>query len=70
MKDFANKLHKPQQPKPWSDVAREMTENLIFVTITGIALVSVGVGLWFLPAGIIVAGVGLVLFGLALERGK
>ena len=38
--------------------------------IAGICLVSVGVGLWFLPAGIIVAGVGLVLFGLALERSK
>lgn len=31
MKDFANKLHKPQQPKPWTDVAREMTENLIII---------------------------------------
>ena len=41
MKDFANKLHKSKQPKPWTDVAREMTENLIFVTITGIALVII-----------------------------
>ena len=35
---------------------------------TGIAFVAVGVGLWFVPAGIVVAGVGMVLFGLALER--
>lgn len=41
MKDFAHKLYKPQQPKPWTDVAREMTENLIFVTITSIALVII-----------------------------
>lgn len=34
----------------------------------GIAVVSFGVGLWFPPAGVIVAGVGIVLFGLALER--
>ena len=33
MKDFAHKLHRPKQPKPWSDVAREMTENLIFITL-------------------------------------
>lgn len=38
--------------------------------IAGISLVSLGVGLWFFPAGVIVAGAGLVLFGIALERGK
>lgn len=36
----------------------------------GIAVVSVGVGMAWLPAGVIVCGVGLVLFGLALERSK
>ena len=40
MKDFAHKLHKPQQPKPWTDVAREMTENIIFVIATVLALVN------------------------------
>jgi hypothetical protein len=38
--------------------------------VVGISLVSVGVGLWFLPAGIIAAGLGFVLFGIAIERGK
>jgi len=38
--------------------------------IAGISVVSLGVGLWFVPAGVIVAGVGLVLIGIALERGK
>ena len=33
MKDYAHKLHKPRQPKPWHDVAREMTENIIFVAL-------------------------------------
>ncbi len=33
MKDYAHKLHKPREPKPWNDVAREMTENLIFITL-------------------------------------
>jgi hypothetical protein len=35
---------------------------------SGIAVIAIGVGLWFLPAGIIFAGIGLTLFGLALER--
>lgn len=39
MKDFAHKLHRPKQPKPWTDVAREMTENLIFITL----LVFIGI---------------------------
>lgn len=34
----------------------------------GIALVSIGFGIWLLPAGVIVAGAGFILFGLALER--
>jgi hypothetical protein len=36
----------------------------------GISVISLGVGLWFPPAGIVIAGAGLVLFGIALERGK
>jgi hypothetical protein len=35
---------------------------------SGIAVIAIGVGLWFLPAGVIIAGLGLTLFGLALER--
>lgn len=36
----------------------------------GIATIAVGFGFWLLPVGIIVAGIGMVLFGLALERSK
>ena len=36
--------------------------------ITGFSFVALGVGIIFVPAGIIVAGIGLVLFGLAMER--
>ena len=36
--------------------------------IGGLIAVAVGAGLVFVPAGLIVAGVGAVLFGLALER--
>lgn len=36
--------------------------------IGGIVAVAVGAGLVFIPAGIILAGVGAILFGLALER--
>lgn len=36
----------------------------------GVALVALGIGLWFPPAGIAVLGAGAILFGLAMERGK
>ena len=41
MKDFAHKLHRPKQPKPWNDVAREMTENLIFVALVVFSLIII-----------------------------
>jgi hypothetical protein len=34
----------------------------------GATVVSVGLGLWLPPVGIITAGLFMVLFGLALER--
>lgn len=34
----------------------------------GILTVAVGVGLWSLPAGLVVVGLGLLAFGLAAER--
>jgi uncharacterized membrane protein len=36
--------------------------------IAGAVAVTLGVGLMFIPAGLIVGGVFLVLFGLATER--
>ncbi len=36
---------------------------------SGIAVISVGVSLIFIPAGLVVAGVGVLLFGLALDKG-
>lgn len=36
--------------------------------IAGAALVTVGVGLIFLPAGFIVGGAAVILFGVAMER--
>tara|TARA_R100001530_G_C4304777_1_gene151422 strand:+ start:785 stop:925 length:141 start_codon:yes stop_codon:yes gene_type:complete len=33
MKDYAHKTHKPKPVKHWNDVAREMTENIIFVAL-------------------------------------
>ena len=41
MKDFAHKLHKPREPKPWHDVAREMTENLIFVALVVFSVIVI-----------------------------
>lgn len=35
--------------------------------LAGLAVLAVGAGLIFIPAGICVAGVGLVLIGMALE---
>jgi hypothetical protein len=36
---------------------------------SGIAVISLGVSLIFFPAGLVVAGVGVLLFGLALDKG-
>ena len=35
----------------------------------GIAIISIGAGLVYLPAGILAGGVGVLLFGLALDKG-
>jgi hypothetical protein len=36
----------------------------------GLVAIALGVGFVYPPAGLIVAGIGLTLFGLALERSK
>lgn len=36
--------------------------------IGGAATISLGLGLWFPPLGIIAAGIFAILFGLAMER--
>jgi hypothetical protein len=36
----------------------------------GLLVISFGIGLIYVPAGITVLGISLVLTGLALERGK
>lgn len=36
--------------------------------IAGASLITLGVGLMFVPAGLIIGGVFAVLFGLAIER--
>jgi hypothetical protein len=44
---------------------------ILFPTIlqaVGIAAIAVSAGLVFTPAGVFVAGVGVLLFGLAWER--
>ena len=38
--------------------------------IAGITFIAIGAGLIFAPLGVIIAGVGALLFGLALERGN
>ena len=37
---------------------------------SGAALIAIGVGVVFPPLGVVVAGVGVLLFGLAIERGQ
>jgi hypothetical protein len=36
--------------------------------VAGIAAIALGAALIFIPAGVIVAGLGLVLFGIVMER--
>lgn len=40
------------------------------VQALGILTVAVGVGLYSLPAGVIVSGLGIIAFGLAAERSR
>ena len=40
----------------------------LFLEVVGLASVVVGAALWSVVAGFVVAGVALVLFGLAVER--
>ena len=44
---------------------------LIAITqLSGLTAISLGLGLIYIPAGIISAGVSLVLIGLSIERTK
>lgn len=46
-----------------------MSSKLVAVLQTaGAVTISVGIGMIFIPAGIIMAGVFAILFGLAIER--
>lgn len=46
-----------------------MSSKVVIATqVAGAIAVSVGVGLIFIPAGIIVGGIFSILFGIALER--
>jgi len=41
MKDYAQQFNKPKPIKPWHDVAREMTENLIFVALVVFSVIII-----------------------------
>jgi hypothetical protein len=46
-----------------------MSSKVATITqVAGATAVAVGVGVMFIPAGIIIGGVFAILFGLALER--
>lgn len=36
----------------------------------GLITISAGIGWIFPPAGVVALGVGIILFGIAIERGK
>jgi hypothetical protein len=38
--------------------------------IVGVTVIAVGAGLIYPPLGVVLAGVGLTIFGLAMERSK
>jgi len=40
------------------------------IQVAGLGLISLGIGLIYVPAGITILGVSLVLIGLASERGR
>jgi hypothetical protein len=41
---------------------------ILVVELVAAVLISVGIGLLLMPAGIIAAGIFLLVFGIALER--
>jgi hypothetical protein len=43
-----------------------MTANTL--QVTGEVAIAIGVGLIFLPAGLVVAGLAAILFGISLEN--
>lgn len=44
------------------------THVALLLEVVGLALVTAGFALWSMIAGLIVGGVAIVLFGLAVER--
>ncbi len=40
------------------------------VQVLGLITISAGIGWIFPPAGVVALGVGIILFGIAMERGK
>ena len=42
--------------------------NSTILQVAGVAVIAIGIGLFNVPAGVIAAGIGVLLFGLALER--
>ena len=44
--------------------------TVIFAFVLGLVAIAVGVGMIYLPAGIIAAGVGLVALSFILSRGS
>jgi hypothetical protein len=37
---------------------------------TGVVIISLGAAFIFPPAGIVLLGIGMLVFGIAIERGK
>ena len=40
-----------------------------YIQAVGILIVAAGAALWSLPVGVVLLGVGVLAFGLAMERG-
>lgn len=47
-----------------------MSFLIVFLTLFGIATVSFGAALIYIPAGVIAAGVGMILLAIVLVRGS
>lgn len=43
---------------------------ILLMEILGVVLISVGAALIFVPAGIITAGISLMIFAIAIERSR
>ena len=61
-------LSNPRERSCRGSLESKTAAIILVVELVAAVLISVGIGLLLMPAGIIAAGIFLLVFGIALER--